>query len=362
MPRVTALSVLDLSPVPSGEQPAQALRNTVDLARLADDLGYRRYWLAEHHGSAGVASSSPELMTAYVASATSRLRVGSGGVMLPNHAPLKVAEVFRVLEAMHPGRIDLGIGRAPGTDMLTALALRGERQERGPEDFPRHLAELLAFLARGFPDDHPYRAVTAIPDGVAPPPVWLLGSSTFSAQLAAGLGLRFAFAHHIDPRFAVEALRLYRERFRPTEELAAPEALLAVSAVCAETAEQAEEVASSLDLAWLRLGQGRHGPLPSVAEARAHRATPAERAHMRANRERHLVGDPQALRARLGALVEAAGVEELMLMTMVHDHAARRRSYELLAAAFGLQPGAEGPRADDAGPRAASAEAHDQRR
>jgi luciferase family oxidoreductase group 1 len=330
------LSVLDLSPVPAGSTAAEALRNTLDLARLAEALGYTRYWLAEHHNAAGLASSAPEVLIGHVADATSCVRVGSGGVMLPNHAPLKVAETFRVLEALHPGRIDLALGRAPGTDSLTALALRRSREALTADDFPEQLAELLAFLDDDFPEDHPFRRITAIPEGVATPPIWLLGSSDYSARLAAAVGLGFAFAHHIHPEPAVDALCLYRSRFRPSARTPEPRAILATAAVCAESDARADELARSFDLAWLRIRQGRRAPYPSVAEATAYPYTPEERAFVRANRERLLVGSPATLGERLSRLAAAAQVDEVMVLTMVHDHAARRRSYELLAEAFGL--------------------------
>ncbi len=330
------LSVLDLSPVPSGSTGAQALRNTLDLARLAESLGYHRYWLAEHHNAAGLASSVPEVLIGHVAAVTSRLRVGSGGVMLPNHAPLKVAETFRVLEALHPRRIDLGLGRAPGTDSLTALALRRSREALAADDFPEQLAELLAFLEDDFPDDHPFRRIVAIPEGVAPPPLWLLGSSGYSAQLAAAVGLGCAFAHHIHPEPAVDALRLYRARFRPSTRNAEPQALIATAVVCAETDAEADELARSFDLAWLRIRQGARGAYPSVAEATDYPYTGEERAFVRGNRERLFVGSPGAVHERLSRLAREAGVDEVMVLSMIHDHAARRRSYELLAEAFEL--------------------------
>jgi luciferase family oxidoreductase group 1 len=330
------LSVLDLSPVPSGSTAAMALGNTLDLARHAEALGYTRYWLAEHHNAGGLASPAPEVMIGHVADVTSRIRVGSGGVMLPNHAPLRVAETFRVLEALHPGRIDLGIGRAPGTDSLTAFALRRSREALAADDFPEQLAELLAFFDDAFPDDHPFRRVHAIPEGVATPPIWILGSTDYGAHVAAALGLGFAFAHHINPEPAIDALRTYLDRFRPTARGGAPRAILAVAAICGETDAEADALARSFDLAWLRIRQGRRGTYPSVEEATAHLYTAEEREFVRANRERLLVGSPATLRERIGRLARAAGVGEVMVLTMVHDHAARRRSYELLAEAFGL--------------------------
>jgi luciferase family oxidoreductase group 1 len=335
------LSVLDVSPVSSGSSPADALRNTLDLAPLVEELGYVRYWLAEHHNTALTASSVPEVMIGRVAAVTKTIRVGAGGIMLPNHAPLKVAETFRLLEALAPGRIDLGIGRAPGTDSLTAFALRRSRQALTADDFPEQLAELLAFFTGEFPDDHPFRSIQAIPTGVATPPIWLLGSSDFSARLAATLGLGFAFAHHIQPEPAVEALRLYQRSFRPSRWLAAPQSLIAVSVICAETDERAEELAGPARLAFLRFSQNRREPLPTVAEAKAYDYHPVEQDWIRAHGGRWFVGSPQTVRERISRLAEEAGVREVMVTTMTHSHRDRRRSYELLAEAFAPAPVAE---------------------
>ena len=296
-----ALSVLDVSPVAAGMDPARALANTVDLAQLADRLGYRRYWLAEHHNTAGIASSVPEVMIAHVANATTGIRVGSGGIMLPNHSPLKVAETFRVLETLFPHRVDLGIGRAPGTDMVTALALRRSRAALGADDFPQQLAELLAFFDDDFPADHPFRAVQATPVGVETPPIYLLGSSDFSGRLAAHLGLGFAFASHINPGPAVDVLRGYRAGFRPSAHFAEPHAIYAASAIAADTGEEAERLAAILDLTWLRIGQGGRGPGPTLEEALAYRYSPAEEAQRRANRSRHVIGDAAHVARRLAA-------------------------------------------------------------
>jgi luciferase family oxidoreductase group 1 len=313
----------------------EALLNTLDLAQLADGLGYYRYWLSEHHNTALLASAAPEILIGHVAGVTSNLRVGSGGIMLPNHSPLKVAETFRMLEALHPGRIDLGLGRAPGTDQLTALALRRSREALIADDFPEQLGQLLAFFSDGFPGDHPFRKISAIPQGVPTPEIWLLGSSDFSARVAAEQGLGFAFAHHINHVNAIESLRLYREHFRPSASFDSPQSLIAVAAICGDTDEEAEELASSADLTLLRFRQGKvREPLPSVDEALAYPYSQIEREFVKTNRERLFVGSPTTLRNRLTMLAEQGGVDEVMVTTMIHNHEARRRSYELLAGAF----------------------------
>src|SRR5215207_6197246 len=271
------LSVLDVSPVSSDSNSAQALHNTLELARLTDRLGYERYWLAEHHNLPSIASSAPEIMIGHVASKTSRIRVGAGGIMLPNHAPLKVAETFRVLEALHPGRIDLGIGRAPGTDPVTATALRRSPDGLEAEDFPQRFGELLAFSGDGFPEEHPFRSVIAMPSDVRLPPIWLLGSSGYSARVAGEMGLGYAFAAHFSPADPAPAMHAYRESFEPSEDFERPSAILAVSVICAETNEDAEELASSMQLAWVRMRSGTPRPLPSPRQAMDYPYDPAER-------------------------------------------------------------------------------------
>ena len=330
------LSVLDISPVASGSSPAEALRNTLDLAQVADALGYTRYWLAEHHNSPLIASSVPEIMIGHVADVTHRIRVGSGGVMLPNHAPLHVAEAFRMLEALHPGRIDLGLGRAPGTDGKTALALRRTPDALHTDDFPEQLNALLGFLNTNFAENQPFRRITASPSNVGTPDIYLLGSSDYSAQAAAVVGLGFAFAHHINPGPVLDALRLYREQFRPSTYFSEPAALVAVSAICADTDAEADRLARSADLTFLGFQIGRFGPLPSVEEAMAYPYTPYEREIIASNRARLFVGSPATLHEKLTRFAAAAGVDELAITTLTHDHAARQRSYELLAEAFGI--------------------------
>lgn len=334
------LSILDLSPVDAGSNSTQALRNTIELARLGDRLGYKRYWLAEHHNSNMTASPAPEIMIGHVAQATEHIRVGSGGIMLPNHTALKVAEMFHVLEALHPGRIDLGIGRAPGTDHRTALALRGSREALGAEDFPQQLSDLLSFSGEGegFPIGHPFRTVRAVPSDVQLPPIWLLGSSDFGAQAAAAMGVGFAFAHHINPGFALPAIQMYRAQFTPSEHLSSPKVILTTTVICAETDEKAEELASSMRLAFLRLRAGHPGPLPSPEEALAHNYTLAEQMATQESRGRQTVGRPEVVREKLLKLVEQTGADELMISAIVYGHENRAHIYELLADAFDLQP------------------------
>jgi luciferase family oxidoreductase group 1 len=333
---VLPLSVLDLSPIVAGSNATQALRNTIDLARRADALGFTRYWLAEHHNTPSIASSSPEIVIAQVASATTSLRVGSGGVMLPNHSALKVAESFRVLEALHPGRIDLGIGRAPGTDRLAALALRRSSSALNVDEFPEQLRDLLGFLHDDLPPEHPFGRVVAAPVGVAPPELWMLGSSDYGGAVAAQLGCGFAFAHHINPEPAVETMLAYRTQFQPSRHRARPHAILGLSVTCAETDDEAERLAASQDVAWVHLAMGRPVPLPRVEDALAYPWTAAEELERRSIRRRRVIGGPARVRATIERLVEATAADEVIVTTMVHDHIARVRSYELLAESFAL--------------------------
>ncbi len=328
------LSVLDVSPVSAGSSSSRALRNTLDLARLVDELGYRRYWLAEHHNLGMIASSAPEVMIGHVASATERMRVGAGGIMLPNHAPLRVVETFRVLEALHPGRVDLGIGRAPGTDPVTASALRRSQSAVGGDDFPQQFAELLAYAGDRFPEGHPFESIVAMPDDVELPPIWLLGSSGYSARAAGEMGLGYAFAAHFSPTDPAPAMRAYNEYFEPSLTFERPSAILAVAVVCAETDEKARELASSMQLAWVRMRSGNPGPLPSPEEAASYPYTPAERQLAEAHGTMQVVGDPLSVRKQIEELAERTGADEIMVTTNVFDHADRLRSYELLAEAF----------------------------
>ena len=328
------LSVLDLSPVVSGSTGAQALRNTLDLARMADDLGFTRYWIAEHHNMPMIASSAPEIMIGQVAAATSRIRVGSGGVMLPNHAPLMVAERFKVLEALYPGRIDLGLGRAPGTDPATSYALRRRQGVSEEDDFLDRFNELMLFETRGFPAGHPFANVRAMPADVALPPIFLLGSSDYSAQLAGHIGAVFAFAHHFATFDAAEAMRLYRDNFKPSASHAKPYAILATHIVCADTDEEADRLARTVDLNFVRRAKGEYLPLASPEEATAYDYAPVDLARIASNRQRMSIGSPATVKARLAPLIEATQAQELMVTTMIHDHAARKHSYKLLAGIF----------------------------
>jgi luciferase family oxidoreductase group 1 len=332
------LSVLDLSPVTVGGSGPASLQNSLDLARLADQLGYTRYWVAEHHNLPSIASSAPEIMIGQIAAVTQNLRVGSGGVMLPNHAPLMVAERFKILEALFPGRIDLGIGRAPGTDPMTSIALRRRQQSDNDDDFLERFQELLLFAQDGFPEGHPFRQVHAMPSDVPLPPIYLLGSSDYSAEVAAAIGAGFAFAHHFASHDAVAAMTSYRSHFKPSPALPAPHAILAAAVVTADTDAEAERLATTVDLNFVRRSKGEYLPLASPEEAAAYPYTPVDRERIKYNRTRLFVGAPATVRARLDPLLAATQADELMITTMIYDHAARRHSYELMAAAYAPRP------------------------
>ncbi|MFC9271696.1 LLM class flavin-dependent oxidoreductase [Streptomyces zhihengii] len=350
------LSVLDLVTVGSGRTASDALRTSVALARLAESRGYHRHWVAEHHSMPGVASSSPAVILAHLAAHTERIRLGSGGVMLPNHAPLVIAEQFGTLEALAPGRVDLGLGRAPGTDGATAAALRRtENLHEGADDFPQQLAELTRFLDDDFPDGHPYARIHAVPGPVqahapggvqspARPPIWLLGSSGFSARLAGVLGLPFAFAHHFSAHNTVPALELYRESFRPSAVLDAPYALIGVAALAAEDEREARRQVLTGALSMLHLRSGRPGLIPTPKEAEAYPFTAMEREFADGWLKNIVHGTPDAVRSGLDALRERTGADELMITANAHGGDVRLRSYELIADAYGLPvlpPGAD---------------------
>ncbi|MFF5334028.1 LLM class flavin-dependent oxidoreductase [Streptomyces sp. NPDC013181] len=342
------LSVLDLVTVGKGRTASQALLTGVEIARLADRRGFHRYWVAEHHSMPGVASSSPAVLLAHTAARTERVRLGSGGVMLPNHAPLVIAEQFGTLEAMAPGRIDLGLGRAPGTDGATAAALRRtDRLGEGAEDFPQQLMELTRFLDDDFPDGHPYARIHAVPgpaqataDGgvqsPARPPIWLLGSSGFSARLAGVLGLPFAFAHHFSAQNTVPALELYRDSFKPSTVLDEPYALIGVAALAADEEREARRQVLTGALSMLRLRSGRPGLVPTPEEAEAYAFSPMEREFVDSWLANIVHGTPDEVRTGLDDLVRRTGADELMITANAHSGDARLRSYDLIADAYGL--------------------------
>jgi luciferase family oxidoreductase group 1 len=333
---MVALSVLDLSPVTTGGSGAASLRNSIDLARLADKLGYTRYWVAEHHNLPSVASSAPDIMIGQIAAATARMRVGSGGIMLPNHAPLNVLERFHVLEALFPGRIDLGIGRAPGTDQITSHLLRRRQDIRDEDDFIERFKELILLESRAFPEGHPYHSVRAMPADVELPPIWLLGSSGYSAELAAKIGAGFSFAHHFSDYDAAAPMTTYRALFKPSITLDRPHAILGVAVVAADTDAEADRLATTIDLHYARRHKGEYLPLASPEEAAAYPYTAADKERIAYNRRRVITGSHETVRTRLDTLIAATKADELMVTTMIYDHGARRRSYEVLAEAFSL--------------------------
>jgi luciferase family oxidoreductase group 1 len=323
------LSVLDQSPVAEGSTAAHALANTLDLAVLTESLGYHRYWVAEHHGGPMLAGASPEVLIASIADATSRIRVGSGGVMLPHYSPFKVAETFSILSALHPGRIDLGLGRAAGTDPLTAFALQRDRRQAAPDDFPQQLAELLAYLDGTLPADHPFARLQALPGGEARPVAWLLGSSMQSAIWAGDLGLPYAFADFINSDGA-DLARLYRERCAEGERPS--QTAVAVWALCADTTEEAQRLASSSRMTLRELRRGNLIAVPSPETALAY----LEREGAGPGGRRAVVGDSATVRAGLEQVAVDYGAHEVIVVTICFDHAARRRSYELIAEVMGI--------------------------
>ncbi len=319
------LSVLDLAHVVQGSTPAQALANTVSLAQHVERLGYQRFWLAEHHNMAGIASAATSVVIGHVAGHTTSIRVGAGGIMLPNHSPLVIAEQFGTLETLYPGRIDLGLGRAPGTDQRTMLAMR--RDPQSAEDFPQDVVELRALLG----PVQPGQSLRAIPGADTNVPLWILGSSLFGAQLAAALGLPYAFASHFAPAALLEALAIYRQRFRPSEQHARPHAMVAVNVICADTDAEARRLFTSIQQTFANMMRGTRGKLsPPIDDIEAY-WSPAEKAQASAMLQRSYVGTPATVRAGLEAVVAETGADELIVATSVYDHAARLRSYELLA-------------------------------
>jgi luciferase family oxidoreductase group 1 len=319
-------SILDLSPVVEGGEAAQALRNTLDLARRAERWGYRRYWLAEHHNMPGIASAATAVVIGAVGAATRTIRVGSGGIMLPNHAPLVVAEQFGTLESLFPGRIDLGVGRAPGTDPATAAALRRNADVDG-DDFPRELMELMSY----FRPLQPGQRIQAVPGAGLKVPIYILGSSLFGAQVAAGLGLPYAFASHFAPADMTDAIHLYRTRFRPSEQLDRPYVMLGVNVFAADTDEEARRLFTSVQQAFVNLRRGAPTRLPPPVDNVADLLTPTEQALIARALSVSFIGTPDTVREGLEALVARTRADELIVVSQIHDHAARLRSYELAA-------------------------------
>jgi luciferase family oxidoreductase group 1 len=332
MTKPLPLSILDLAPVAQGTSTQAALAQTVELARLGDAFGYTRLWYAEHHGMPSIASSSPDILIASAAAHTSRIRVGSGGVMLPNHVPLRVAETYRTLAGLYPGRIDLGMGRAGGSDGRTLAALRSF----GGEHFGEQVAELLAFDRQDFPDGHPFKGVKVVPEQVDLPPIWQLGSSGASAEFAGGQGMGYAFAAHFSATPAKPAFDAYRRAFRPSDWFAAPEAMICLSVICAPTDAEAQYLAGPQTLSWVLFHSGRMRKLVSPEEAAAYSFSPSELALIANQRQLWIVGSPETVEREIRAKVEQSGADEVMIATTMFDPADRLRSYRLIAERFGL--------------------------
>ena len=328
------LSILDLAPVAEGTSTPQALQKIIDLARLGDELGFTRVWYAEHHGMPSIASSSPEVLIATAAAATERIRVGSGGVMLLNHAPLRIAEAYRTLEGLFPGRIDLRLGRAPGGDGYAMRALRSG----GGEEFSAYLAELIAFDEDGFPPEHPYSRVPVSPGGIRLPPMWLLGSSGASAQAAGQLGIGYAFAAHFSHTPAAPAFEAYRYGFQATDAFPKPQTMLCVSVVCAPTDEEAQYLSYSQAVQWALFMTGEQRRLMSPEEAHKVVLTPQQQGVIDHQSTLWIVGSPTTVRDAIAQKAEACAADEVMITTTIHSYDLRRRSYALVAEAFGLEP------------------------
>ena len=320
------MSVLDLSPVPEGSTAGQALRNSMDLARHTEALGYRRYWMAEHHNMPGIASAATAVALAHIAQATSTIRVGAGGIMLPNHAPLLIAEQFGTLAALHPGRIDLGLGRAPGSDQIAAQAMR-RNLAADVDQFPQDVVELMGYFLPTEPGQH----LQAVPGAGEDVEIWILGSSTFGAQLAAHLGLPYAFASHFAPGQMQDAIAIYRDRFRPSDRLAKPHVMLGVNIFAADTDDEARRLYSSLQQAFVNLRRGRPGKLPPPVDDFEANLDRYARAMLADALSCSIVGGPETVRRGLDAFVTATGADELMVTAQIYDHAARKRSFEILA-------------------------------
>ncbi len=332
---IIKLSILDQSPIISGHTPQQAIQQTIRLAQAAEKLGYYRYWCAEHHSVMALADPCPEILVTRVAAATSTIRVGTGGVLLPYYSPLKIAEQFRMLEALFPGRIDLGIGRAPGGDQATATAM-GQGRYPSADDFPEQVQYLAAYLDDDLPEDHPFAHVKAQPAGPTSPQIWLLGSSDYSGALAAQLGLRFAFAHFISARGGDVVMRDFKSRYQPSAREPQPQALVCVFVICAESQAQAERLAQSVDLRRLNMDYGVNAPVPTLEEAERYPYTDVDRQRIAHHRRRVVLGTPAVVKQRLLEIQAEFQADELMVITITGDYDTRLHSYELVAGAFGL--------------------------
>jgi luciferase family oxidoreductase group 1 len=327
---VVPLSVLDLSPITEGGDAGQALRNSLDLARHVETLGYQRYWMAEHHNLPGIASAATAVALAHVAAGTNTIRIGAGGIMLPNHAPLLIAEQFGTLAALHPGRVELGLGRAPGSDQVTARAVR-RALLGGAENFPQDVVELMAY----FRPAEPGQAVQAVPGAGLEVPIWILGSSLYGAQVAAYLGLPFAFASHFAPAMMMEAMAIYRQRFRPSEQLVTPNIMLGITVVAAESDEEARFLYSSLQQSMLNNRTGRRGRVPPPIEDFEARLDPYARAILDDGLSCAVVGAPDTVRRGLDDFISRTGADELMVTASIFDHTKRKRSFEIVAEVHG---------------------------
>ncbi|MBA4334952.1 MAG: LLM class flavin-dependent oxidoreductase [Methylobacterium sp.] len=322
---MVAISVLDLVPVREGQEPGDALRASIDLARHAESLGYTRYWVAEHHNMVGIASAATAVVIGQLAAATKTIRVGAGGIMLPNHAPLIIAEQFGTLEALFPGRIDLGLGRAPGTDQMTMRAMR--RSPMSSDSFPQDVLELQAYFAPAGPN----QAIQAVPGAGLNVPLWILGSSLFGSQLAAELGLPYAFASHFAPDALMQALAIYRERFKPSEQLARPHAMPGINVIAAETDAEARHLATSLQQRFVGMVRGQRGKLqPPIDDIETY-WSPNEKAHVAGMLRYAFIGSPDTLKRQLGAFITTTRADEIMVTAPIFDHEARKRSYEILS-------------------------------
>lgn len=331
------LSILDLATIHNEDTASQTLQNSTELVQLADRLGYTRYWFAEHHSGKYQMSTSPDLLSAHAAALTKNIRIGSGGIMLPNHSPLKVVENFSILEALHPGRIDLGMGRASGTDGITNAALRNNHTPLSGEAIMNQLMEVLAFFNRDFPEGHPYKNINPSPDSSLRPDLYMLGSSDGGMQIASQLGLGFAFAGQINPDMAIPMLKKYRESFQPSEFFSQPYSMLAIIVIAAETDEEAAEIAGPAELQWVRwmTGQYKLSP-PTLEEARKHEYTLAEASARKQNKSKFIIGSVENVKKQLEDIAREAEVDEIIIAEMISDKEARHKSYSLLAKAFNL--------------------------